>query len=131
MGSLLAQHDDQEKERAIYYLSQTLVAYEFNYTQIEKACLTVVFASQKLRYYMLNHQTKLISKIDPLKYLLSKSTLIGRMTKWVMLLSEFDIEYINQKAIKGQVLANHLAEAPLLKNQPLNIEFLDEFNFIP
>eukprot|EP01018_Ginkgo_biloba_P014822 Gb_24838 [translate_table: standard] len=75
---------------------------------------------------MLNHQTKLISKIDPLKYLLFKSNLIGRMAKWVMFLSEFDIEYINKKAIKGQVLTDHLTEAALLENQPLNIGFLDE-----
>eukprot|EP01018_Ginkgo_biloba_P014826 Gb_24854 [translate_table: standard] len=126
LGSLLAQHDDLQRERAIYYLSRTLVAYECNYTQIEKACLAVVFASQKSRHYMLNNKTKLIAKIDPLKYLLSKSTLTGRMAKWVMLLSKFDIEYVNQKAIKGQVLANHLAEAPLSENQPLIIGFPDE-----
>ena len=62
---------------------------------------------------MLNNKTKLIVKIDPLKYLLSKSSLIGRIEKWVMLLSEFDIEYVNQKAIKGQILVDHLIKAPL------------------
>eukprot|EP01018_Ginkgo_biloba_P004487 Gb_07880 [translate_table: standard] len=72
---------------------------------------------------MLNNKTKLIAKIDPLKYLLSKSALTGRMEKWVMLLSEFDIEYVNQKAIKGQVLVDHLAEAPLSENHPLSIGF--------
>eukprot|EP01018_Ginkgo_biloba_P021034 Gb_41824 [translate_table: standard] len=123
MGALLAQHDDKNN---IYYLSQTLIAYEVNYTPIEKACLAVVFASQKLRHYMLNNRTKLVAKINPLKYLLSKSTLTGRMAKWVMLLSEFDIEYINQKAIKGQVLADHLVEAPLSENQPLITRFPDE-----
>eukprot|EP01018_Ginkgo_biloba_P039290 Gb_22195 [translate_table: standard] len=113
-------------ERAIDYLGWTLVAYECNYTQIEKACLAVVFTSQKLRHYMLNNKTKVVTKIDPLKYLLSKSALAGRMAKWVMLLNEFDIEYVNQKAIKGQVLVDHLAEAPLSKNRPLSIGFLDE-----
>ena len=48
IGALLAQSDEIGKERAIYYISQTLVAYEINYTSIEKACLVVVFASQKL-----------------------------------------------------------------------------------
>eukprot|EP01018_Ginkgo_biloba_P036375 Gb_12963 [translate_table: standard] len=75
---------------------------------------------------MLNNQTKLVAKIDPLKYLLSKSTLTGRMAKWVMLLSEFDIEYVNQKAIKGQVLVDHLTEAPLSENQPLITGFPNE-----
>eukprot|EP01018_Ginkgo_biloba_P023038 Gb_17942 [translate_table: standard] len=125
LGALLAQHDDQQRERAIYYLSRTLVAYECNYTQIEKTYLAIVFTSQKLRHYMLNNKTRLIAKIDPLKYLLSKSTLTGRMAKWVMLLSEFDIEYVNQKAIKGQVLADHLAETTI-RNRSLSIGFPDE-----
>ncbi|WP_162614710.1 ribonuclease H family protein, partial [Klebsiella pneumoniae] len=30
LGALLAQHDENKKERAIYYISRTLVAYEKN-----------------------------------------------------------------------------------------------------
>ena len=63
------------KERAIYYISCTLVSYELNYTSIEKACLTLVFASQKLRHYMLAQTVQLVAKINPLKYLLSKIVL--------------------------------------------------------
>ena len=48
LGALLAQLDEHGKERAIYFISRTLVSYEANYTSIEKSCLTVVFASQKL-----------------------------------------------------------------------------------
>ena len=43
LGAFLAQHDDQERERDIYYISRTLVGYELNYTPMEKACLVVVF----------------------------------------------------------------------------------------
>ena len=100
LGALLAQHDDQGRERAIYYISKTLVSYELNYTPMEKACLAVVFSTQKLHHYMLGHTVHLISKIDPLKYILSKSTLIDHLAKWVMLLSEFDIQYFDRKAIK-------------------------------
>lgn len=73
----MAQLDDNGNEKAIYYLSRTLVGYELNYTAIERACLVVVFCTQKLHHYMLNHTTYLISKIDPLKYLLSKAALTG------------------------------------------------------
>lgn len=68
---------------------------------MKKECLVVVFASQKLRHYLLSHSIKLIAKINPLKYLCSKATLIGRLEKWMMILSEFDIEYMDRKAIKG------------------------------
>ena len=77
LGALLAQKDDNGRERAIYYISRTLVNYELNYNTIEKACLAVVFASQKLRHYMLAHTTQLVAKIDPLKYLLNKAALTG------------------------------------------------------
>ena len=53
---------------------------------------------------MLNHTKYLIAKIDPLKYFLSKAALTGQATKWVLILSEFDIVYKDCKAIKGQVL---------------------------
>lgn len=37
-----------------------------------------------------------------------------------MLLTQYDIEYVPQKAMKGQVLANFLASHPLPKGSPLN-----------
>ena len=45
LGALLAQLDENGNEQAIYYLSQTLVGYELNYTAIERACLAVVFCT--------------------------------------------------------------------------------------
>ena len=50
-----------------------------------------------------------------------------KLVKWQMLLSEFDIVYITQKAIKGQALADHLAENPVDEEyEPLRTYFLDE-----
>ena len=129
LGALLAQNDEQGRERAIYYISRTLVGYELNYSLIERACLAVVFAAQKLRHYMLHQKTMLISKIDPLKYLLSRAALTGCVEKWVMILSEFDIEYVDRKAIKGQVIADQLAEAPIQDDHPMLIDFPDEAIF--
>ena len=48
LRALLAQLDEHGKERAIYYISHTLVSYEVNYTSIEKYFLVVVFDSQNL-----------------------------------------------------------------------------------
>lgn len=129
LGALLAQHDETRKERDIYYISRTLVGHDINYTFIEKACLVVVFPSQKFRHYMLAHQVKLITKIDPLKYLLSKATLIGWMDKWVTILKKYDIEYVEWKTIKGKAIADQLAEAPIYAKNPLVLEFLDESIF--
>lgn len=75
---------------------------------------------------MLTHTTCLIEKIDPLKNLLRKYSLRGRLEKWFMILSEFNIEYVERKAIKGQTIIDQLVETPLSDYQMLHIEFLDE-----
>ena len=36
-------------------------------------------------------------------------TLIGKMSRWLVLLTEFDIEYITTKVIKGRVVVEFLA----------------------
>lgn len=38
----------------------------------------------------------------------NQSALTGRLTKWAILLSQYDMKFMPQKAIKGQVLANFL-----------------------
>ncbi|XP_070031657.1 uncharacterized protein [Nicotiana tomentosiformis] len=51
--------------------------------------------------------------MDPLKYIFQKPMPTGKLAKWKILLSEFDIIYVTQKAVKGQALADHLAENPI------------------
>ena len=75
---------------------------------------------------MFNHTTHLISRIYPLKYFLSQASLTGWAAKWVLILSEFNIFYKDHKAIKGQVIADQLAKAPLQGDHPILAKFLDD-----
>ena len=43
-----------------------------------------------------------------------------------MLLTEFDIVYVTQKAIKRQAIADQLAESPANDYEPMNTAFPDE-----
>ena len=52
--------------------------------------------------------------------------LTGRLAKWAIILTEFDLTYTPQKAIKGQALADFLAEHPIPADSPLACEFPDE-----
>ncbi|XP_074313449.1 uncharacterized protein LOC141648620 [Silene latifolia] len=108
LGALCAQENEDKKERALYYLSRTLVGAELNYSQIEKICLALVFAIQKLRHYMQAHTVHVISKDDPIKYILSRPVLSGRLAKWALLLKQDDLVHVPQKAIKGQALVTSL-----------------------
>ena len=62
---------------------------------------------------MLYFTTWLISRIDPIKYIFEKPALTGKISHWKMLLSEFDIVFVTRKAIKGQAIADYLADQPL------------------
>ena len=103
LGGLLAQKNKEGKEVATYYISRTLVGAEYNYSPIEKTCLALVFASKKLRHYLLAHKVQLISRADPLKYLMTRLAFSGRLAKWALLLLEFDIEYIPQKGQRSSI----------------------------
>jgi len=62
---------------------------------------------------MLSHTTWLISKMDLVKYIFEKPALTGRIARWQVLLSEFDIVYVTEKAIKVSALEDYLAQQPL------------------
>ena len=48
------------------------------------------------------------------------------MAKWALLLQEFEIIYVPQKAIKGQALADFLANHPIPDDWELFYDLLDE-----
>ena len=114
MGCVLGQHDEmRKKEHVIYYLSKKFTDCEQRYSTLEKTCCALAWTANRLRQYMLSHITWLISKMDPIKYIFEKPALIGRITRWQMLLLEFDISYVTQKAIEGIALAEFLAHQPV------------------
>ena len=80
MGAMLAQ-EVEGKENAIYYLSKKMLEYETRYTPLEKLCLALVWATTKLRHYMLVHTVFVVSRMDPLKYLFEKSSLNGHISR--------------------------------------------------
>ncbi|XP_024195658.1 uncharacterized protein LOC112198783 [Rosa chinensis] len=81
---------------------------------MEKLCLTLYFSACKLRHYMLSFTTCIIVQTDLVKYMLSRPILRGRIGKWVLALSEFSLQYVPQKAVKGQAIADFLAHHPTL-----------------
>src|SRR5262249_53961267 len=123
---VLAQHDDEGKERAAYYLSKLFNDAEKKYNAMDKTCAALVWVAQKLKHYFLIHEIKLIARINPIKFLLEKVVVIDRLAWWQSLLSQFDITYIPQKAIKGYAIAEHLAHLPLPVHDAANAEFADE-----
>lgn len=75
---------------------------------------------------MLTHTTLLVSKMDPIKYIFEKPALTERVARWQMILTEYDIQYTTQKAIKSSVIADYLAHQPVEDYTPMKFDFPDE-----
>ncbi|RVW25048.1 Transposon Tf2-2 polyprotein [Vitis vinifera] len=88
LGCMLAQLDDSGKERAIYYLSKRMLEYEMRYVMIERFCLALVWATRRLRHYMTEYSVRLISCLDPLRYLFDRPALAGRLMRCVLTIIE-------------------------------------------
>ena len=75
---------------------------------------------------MLYHTTWFIAKLDPIKFIFEKPSLSKRIARWQVLLSEFDILYVSQKAIKGSAIAYFLAKRVNEEYEPMSFDFPDE-----
>ncbi|CAL8089328.1 unnamed protein product [Prunus armeniaca] len=126
VGALLAQDNHNGDENPIYYVSRQLRGAETRYPKIELLCLALVYAAQRLRQYFLAHKLQLIVKFDPVRYLLTRPVLSGRLARWLLQLSEFDITCTTPKGIKGQAVIDMLALFPEIEESTLSKEVLGE-----
>ena len=64
-----------------------LVGAKHNYKLVEKECLALMVAVQKLCHYLLSNMVYFLSWINPLKVMMTKaSSLTDRLAKWSILL---------------------------------------------
>ena len=64
--------------------------------------------------------------MDPIKYIFENPAFTGRVSCWQMDLTEYDIQHVTQKAIKGNVLSDYLAHQPLEDYHSMHFDFPDE-----
>uniref|UniRef100_A0A2N9G531 Uncharacterized protein n=1 Tax=Fagus sylvatica TaxID=28930 RepID=A0A2N9G531_FAGSY len=112
IGGLVAQEDEDGTEKPIYYVSRALRDAETRYSGAERACLALIYASQRLRHYFLAHKIQLITKSHPIRSLLHRPVLSGRLAQWLLQLSQYEITTETPTAIKSQAIADLLAQFP-------------------
>ena len=89
-----------------------MVDAETRYTNMENLAYALVLASWKLRPYFQAHKIEVRTSF-PLMHILHKLETSGRLLKWTIELSQFDVECKPRAAIKGQALADFILEFPL------------------
>ena len=61
---------------------------------IECLCLALVWATRRLRHYVIEYSILLVSSLDTLRYLFDRLVMTNRLLRGLVLLTEFDIKYI-------------------------------------
>ncbi|KAL8267776.1 hypothetical protein R6Q59_001574 [Mikania micrantha] len=107
VGAVLGQRVDKHFH-PIYYASKALDAAQENYTATEKELLAIVYAFDKFRSYLVLSKTVVYTDLAALRYLFSKKDAKPKLMKWILLLSEFDIEIKDKKGAEN-IAADHLS----------------------
>jgi hypothetical protein len=107
---VLVQEDDALEEHIIYYLSRGLVGPELNYSHVEKLTLAVVHVVQRFCHYILLHKTTVIVIVNPFQYVLTRWVIGGKISRWIVILQEFDLDFVSAKSKKSLVFAELISE---------------------
>ena len=70
IGALIAQENGGGVEWPVYYISCALKDAETRFPRAERACLAIVYTSQRLRHYFLAYEVWLMTKSHAIKALL-------------------------------------------------------------
>ncbi|XP_061372972.1 uncharacterized protein LOC133315385 [Gastrolobium bilobum] len=109
VGAALVQESKEGGQKPIYFISKVLQGAELRYQQVENVALTLIFAARRLRPYFQCHPITVRTN-QPIRKVLHKPDIAGRMMSWAIELSEYQITYEPRTAIKAQALTDFITE---------------------
>ena len=111
ISSVLVQ-EKEGKQHPIYFVSKLLHGAERGYPTLEKAALAVVISARKLRPYFQSFSVQVRTDL-PVKQILKRPDMTGRLVKWAIELAEYDVSYEPRGPIQAQALSDFIAELTL------------------
>lgn len=91
-----------EYKNPVSYSSRVLHDAETRYSILEKCAFALVTAARRLKAYFQAHPIVVLTD-QPIRQVLLKPDLSGRLAKWAIELGEFGIEFPHRKAIKSRL----------------------------
>ena len=82
--------EEGTKQLPIYYVSKSLLDAETRYIHLEKLALALMVTARNLRPYFQAHPVVVVTSF-PIKLVLHKPEVSGRLAKWAVELGEYDI----------------------------------------
>jgi hypothetical protein len=76
---------------------------------MENVMYAVLMASRKLQHYFQSYDI-IVPSSQPLKDIIRKREVLGRIGKWAAELNKFVIEFVHRSSIQSQALANFIAD---------------------
>ncbi|KAJ3705468.1 hypothetical protein LUZ61_009173 [Rhynchospora tenuis] len=101
--------EEKGTQKSVYFISRVLRDTETRYPPVEKAAFAVMIASRKLKPYFQAHPIKVLTEL-PLRRALGQLDVAGRLLKWAVELSEYDVTFVPRTAYKSQILADFVVE---------------------
>ena len=110
IGAALFQEHDDNVDRVVSYFSKKLTKCQQNYSTIEKECLALLLALQHFDVYLnvTVHPILVFTDHNPLTFLHKMSNKNQRLTRWSLLLQEYNIVIHHIKG-KDNVIADALS----------------------
>jgi hypothetical protein len=98
---ILLQCGDQNNEKHVSYMSQSLSDDKIKYSYIEKYVFSLVKAIEKFHHFILGKHMHVKVPLPAIKFLLSQTYLSGKLAHWVAKIQEHDLTIMTSKTIKG------------------------------
>ncbi|PKA46054.1 RNA-directed DNA polymerase like [Apostasia shenzhenica] len=120
--SVVLVREEAVRQHPIHYISHILHGAEVRYPPLKKLSFALISAARRLRHYFQAHPIKVMTD-QPLWRILHSLEISGRLQKWAVELSEFDIDFLPRTTMKSQALADFIAELttteqPELRERP-------------
>ncbi|CAF1432643.1 unnamed protein product [Rotaria sordida] len=121
LGAILTQEYDGEKY-VIAYASRTLSTAERKYGATEREALAIVWATKYFRPYLEGNKIYIRSDCKALEWMRTAKDVTGRLARWAMKLSAYQIEEIKYRPGRLNANADSLSRNPLSNNDINQLE---------
>ena len=114
IGAVLLQKDPKNSHmRPVYFASRRMTKGEKEYTMAEQMVMSLMFAVQKFRPYLLPKKFNIITVEEIFPHVLQHMDTSARIAKWIVRLQEFDYAIVvedSTRASLANILTHHCYE---------------------